>query len=340
MISQEITPSLITQKEDNIILENDAVRVTINPKNGGKLRSFFSKRTNTEFFYQDTNKISNHGNYISHDISGFDECFPTVATCEFSSGKRKGVSLGDHGYLWQGAWKTQIKDEVVLMSKDLPLLECVFERTCRLAERGQLRLDYKIRNYGTEPLPYVYSAHPMLRATKHTQLILPEEVNKVYIYLATEDFGFCNNTWVDYPFKDNSIMQGPFLGVKSSFVKFFAMCSPASRAMLYQKETGETLQIQFDTNLLTYLGVFIQIGYYDGNKIVLPFLGLEPTTGIGDELATCNATGTVQEIKPGQEVRFWTTLTLENSKKKVHIEPVMPREQFRRSKSTRECILE
>ena len=314
MKKQKNNQTLITQKGDSVILESDVLRVTLDPKNGGKIRSFFSKSTDTEFFYQDANKPSFHENYSDHDMSGFDECFPSVADCKFPSGKHKGISLGDHGYLWRNAWKTQIKDDAVFMSKDLPLLNCAFERTCKLQEPGQLRLDYKISNYGSEPIPFIYSAHPLLRADEHTELILPEEVKDVYIYLAGEGFDFCNNTWVDFPFADNSIMQGPFMGAKNSYMKFFTKCSPQSRAILHQKDTGQSLQFQFDTNILSCLGVLVSNGYVDGEITMPPFLALEPTTGIGDELATCQSTQTLRQIKPGQEIRFWTTLTLDKAK--------------------------
>ena len=45
-----MNPKIVTGEGDTIILESDAVRIVIDPQAGGKIRSFFSKHSQSEFF--------------------------------------------------------------------------------------------------------------------------------------------------------------------------------------------------------------------------------------------------------------------------------------------------
>ena len=73
---------MIIQDDDQLILENDILKVSIHPYLGGKIRSFISKSTGTELLYQDSRTEFSNRDYSAHDVSGFDECFPTVGPCE------------------------------------------------------------------------------------------------------------------------------------------------------------------------------------------------------------------------------------------------------------------
>ena len=306
------------RQDESIVLESEEIRVLIDPRAGGKIRSFFSKSTQTEFFYTDPRgtSIEEGTDYTrNHDISGYDECFPTVWPCAYPDGKRKGNPMGDHGYLWQGPWHARIEDDCVKMSKDIPEFECCFERTCRLDSERSLRLDYTITHDGDEPLKYIYSAHPLLAAREDTQLVLPEEINKMFVFAAENIPGLSNRSWIDWP-PPRSVdigLQPPFSTKNESEVKLYCPRLRTGRAAVHRADVGEALQFEFDTAALPYLGVLISQGYdsdeggdFEGELI----LALEPTTGIGDDLPTCESTGTVQNILPGQSVAFWIRLTL------------------------------
>ena len=297
---------------DGIVLENDCIKVVIDPKCGGKIRSFISKKTNTEFLYQDVRmKFSNRG-YSYHDISGFDECFPTVAPCKFNSNENTQLSYEDHGLLWQGAWKAKVQDSSVIMSKEIPQLKCYFERTCQLESPNSLMLKYNISNNSDKSFPYVYSAHPLLNANEQTILELPD-VNKIYMYAAGDNSSFSNNTWIDLPLENEKLIKGPFSGKREGFVKFFTEQLSSGLAAVRRLDTGESLSIQFDIDQLAHLGVLVSEGYDsldNGEFKGELFLALEPTTGIGDDLPTCKSTGTLKYISPGEKINFWIRLTL------------------------------
>ncbi|RKY06834.1 MAG: hypothetical protein DRP56_06715, partial [Planctomycetota bacterium] len=165
--------TVVKKLPSEIILENSSIKVVIDPNCGGKICSFVSKRTNTEFLYQDTRKKFSNNGYSEHDISGFDECFPTVAACGFKTDE--GINYyEDHGLLWQRAWDAEVRGDRVVMSKDIPQLKCCFERSCQLQGPNSLMLKYKISNKGDRSLPYIYSAHPLLSVNEQTVLELPD----------------------------------------------------------------------------------------------------------------------------------------------------------------------
>ena len=76
-------------------------------------------------------------------------------------------------------------------------------------------------------------------------------------------------------------------------------------------DQAEQLQIEFDTESLPYLAVLLSLGYgplgKDGKSLLF---GLEPTSGIGDDLAMCRATNTTQRIGAGERLQFWIRLSL------------------------------
>jgi len=65
------------------------------------------------------------------------------------------------------------EDGTIVMSKEVPLFECRFERTCTLADAGFLLLDYTLTSYSDEPVKYIYSAHPMLARQIDPKLVIP-----------------------------------------------------------------------------------------------------------------------------------------------------------------------
>ena len=296
-----------------LVLENDTLRVLIDPEAGGKIRSFFSKPSRTEWFYTDTRTRHVGTGYSDHDISGFDECFPTVLPCTYPEGRRKGMTMEDHGLLWQQPWQVNVEREQVRMICEAPSIQCRFERTCRLEAPASLRLDYRINHDGREPLGFVYSAHPLLRASAQTQWIFPEELKTVFVYLTGNVPKLTDQTWIDWPPPEEMGLIGPLSTHRGSFAKLFSQKLTTGQAAIRHDETGETLRFEFDTRTLPYMGIFAMQGYDkqpDGYFKSQLLIAIEPTTSIGDDLQTALATGTLKRISAGEQIDFWIRLRL------------------------------
>ena len=297
-----------------IVLENGDLQVVVDPENGGKIRSLRSRRTGRQYLYQDPRESFRAGPaYGSHEISGFDECFPTVWPSTYPDGKRRGLDLGDHGLLWQQAWHSEAAGNRVAMRCDVPQLKCEFKRTCRIDPGNCLTLDYEITNHDEQPLKYIYSAHPLLAAGPDTELELPDDMDEVYVFFVANVTGISERSWVAWPPPNADNLRAPYSADRRSCFKAFSGPLESGRASVRHARCRERLQFDFDPQELPHLGFLISQGFDEdvgGPFADQVFLALEPTTGVGDDLPTCEQTGTLAQLAGGQTKSFSISLTL------------------------------
>ncbi len=307
----------ITRNGRTVILESDLVRSEIEPDQGGKIRTFMSKRSGRNFFLVDSRARFTGPGYSDHDISGFDECFPTVAGCRGLHGSGRGSDMGDHGRLWQKPWTTNIHGDRVEMTCDLPELQCRFERTLGWLSPHSLRLDYAIENYGKDEFGYLYSAHPMLQGDHQTEFILPDAMKNMWVTLAINTPGVQERTWITWPGSIEASLNKSFDARRGSVVKLHSPPLKHGWAALRHRDSGEQLEIEFDTRALPHLGILVSQGYdttESGYWRNVVFLGLEPTSGMGDDLDQCRSNGTLAVLSAGERKEFWITLSLVDTK--------------------------
>ena len=249
-------------RTERVTLESPDLQILIDPEEGGKIRSLISRRTGIEYLYQDPRPDFGEGQgYGNHDISGFDECFPTVWACDYPDGKRQGLALRDHGYLWHRPWTARVEDQRVVMQCDIPELACRFERVCWLETSQSFRLDYRITNNDDEPLKYVYSAHPLLTAYEGTQLILPKEMDKAFVFFAANMPGMTQGTWIDWCVETIPRLQTPYSAERQACLKVYSPRLTSVSAAIIHFDQQEGLQFDADADQLPYLGVLYQQGF-------------------------------------------------------------------------------
>lgn len=113
------------------------------------------------------------------DSGGYDECFPTIAPCTLPSTVARfgGVSLPDHGELWSQpttfALETRPEGMYAASGWHGRRMPYRFVRAIFVG-RDRVEMRYAVTNDGKAPLPFVWSAHPLLPLGKSTRLVLPE----------------------------------------------------------------------------------------------------------------------------------------------------------------------
>ena len=122
----------------------------------------------------------NGGSYVeTGDSGGYDECFPTIAACALPATVKKfgGLQLPDHGELW-----SLRPDITVDTLPDGQTATCVWEgrrmpyrftRAVQVTAAGAIVMRYAARNLGADPLPFVWSSHPLIALTPETWLDMP-----------------------------------------------------------------------------------------------------------------------------------------------------------------------
>jgi len=98
-------------KLTQVELANDEVIASFIPELGAKMNSLKSVRSGREFLFQPpelTYRLAVHGaRFASYDTSGFDECCPTVAECEYPGNEFAKRTMPDHGDLWSASWQCE-----------------------------------------------------------------------------------------------------------------------------------------------------------------------------------------------------------------------------------------
>jgi galactose mutarotase-like enzyme len=286
-------------------LHDGVVQLTVDADNGGKIRSLRSLRTDVEYLFQDTRSAFRDVSYSDHDVSGIDECFPTVMACQYPRGPWRSLHLGDHGLLWRRPWKLTRNDNSITAAIELTSIPIRFERVCRLAAPGEVVLDYTIENRGTEPFEYLYSHHLLLAADRRTRIIYPAEMDSAYATVVQYLDGVEKGDWLDWPPPAYLDISEPFDPERGSLIKLFSSEITTGNFSVSHASYAESLHVNFDAARLPYLGVLIAQGYNPlGRDRKGLIIGVEPTTGAGDNLSDCRESNTSRELKPGSPLQF------------------------------------
>lgn len=298
---RENRPKPMTQQEI-VWLQNDALRVGFLPAFGGKIVSMRSVRTGEEFLLPPLSgyhRVSPFANFSESDGGGFDECLPSVAACEGSSGQNP---VPDHGDLWRLNWHVESHHDTVTLSAEAE------SRPLRLTRRASLRgesliLDYDLLNLSDSTTSWLWSAHPLLRVQARDRIVLPKSVAQVSVEYSAGDL-FPGNTLIDWPnarstsglTTDLSIV-GEKDGVTAH--KIFAPMDTAAWGALYRAELAQGLVFRFDQTALPFLGIWICSGAWPNEKQNKQYtVALEPTTSNVDSLAEAENNGTARSLAP------------------------------------------
>jgi hypothetical protein len=112
------------------------------------------------------------------DTGGYDECLPTVGACTVDVAGRGRVTLPDHGELWSQHAVTERLDAPAASDAAITRwtgrrLPYAFSRTVTVDADGAVRMTYELVSHGDAPIPFLWSAHPLLPFTPDTRLDLP-----------------------------------------------------------------------------------------------------------------------------------------------------------------------
>ena len=304
-------PMEIHKSNNLVILESDAIRVIFEPSMGGKIRSFSSKQTSCEYLYQDNRQAFDGPGYSDHDTTGMDECFPTVNACDYPDEPWRGVSLGDHGLLWDREWEVDVHSDRLVTQVSLDEIPVQFTRTAEIIDTETLLLQYAMKNHASDPIEYLYAAHMMLHANETTTVTYPGEMDQAYMSVVLENPVLKEGEWNPWPPPKEARLDEPLLPERMTLAKFFSPRLKEGVARVAHGDHSEALQIEFDTERLPYLAGLISLGFgslgKDGKSLLL---ALEPTSGIGDDLAMCRHTNTAAKIGGGETLEFWLRLSL------------------------------
>lgn len=304
---------MINEGEDVLIVAGD-FSVTVVPRLGAKIARIrvkdcdllqtplapYSPRTRTMPFDEG-------------DASGWDECLPSVASCEVVTAAGL-TSIPDHGDLWRIEWQpVDSSVGTVKFRGECFSLSLALERSLTVSEvdKGwRLSLDYTVSNTGCDPVPWSWAAHPLFAVEPGDRILLPESIHALLLEGSGGGRLGKGGRAVSWPIAtlangsklDLSVAQPPSSGIGD---KLFAgpLAGAQNWCALERPSAGIRIRVRFDPVATPYLGLWICYGGWPdrpGPKQVC--VALEPATAPVDSLAR---TGPWSRVLAPSEFYSW-----------------------------------
>jgi galactose mutarotase-like enzyme len=269
------------------------------------------------------------------DTGGYDECLPTVGACTVDVAGRGRVTLPDHGELWSQHAVTERLDAPAASDAAITRwtgrrLPYAFSRTVTVDADGAVRMTYELVSHGDAPIPFLWSAHPLLPFTPDTRLDLPVAARvRVWSQHAVDLGGEgTEHRWpvlrvgtatatrfgpheVDFTFPALAPRRFGEAGQDAYTCKLFLdLPRPAAgrTVRLGIEQGGSRLEVEVDTAEVPQLGLWLNHGGGTGIPDGRPYhnIGFEPCIGAPDPLdAALGAWRGAQWLAAG-ETRRWT----------------------------------
>ena len=288
-----------------VMLENDRMRVLVEPAYGARVTSLLDKRSGREWIAQGqpSPNTGEDAEYAGAEAVGWDECFPTVTPWDASrtAWARK---LRDHGDLWGRPFVVEQQTPTALR---LSYADPQFRFTRELRLGGvSLIARYQVENRTDASLPYLWALHGLLTVTDADSIELPgvEAVSATYLSLGDKFRSVPELAWS----KPNGVLPFTLDKVQpasSVFAGKFYAKVPSHTARVGQ--AGQWLDLSWDQGI-EQLGIWLTYGGWPGpgghHEIAL-----EPTNAAADTLGEAIDAG-APPLAPGERRDWRVTLTL------------------------------
>ncbi len=268
-------------------LRNEHLSLEIVPELGARVISLKDERTHREWMWHPASGLKLFRNARFDDFSrsplvGIDECLPTIAPCRWRE-----RNLPDHGEVWSAGWSLEEaawSKGILRTSVDLEISPFALARQIEV-EGNRLRFTYCLTNRNSEPEPYIWAMHPLIRVCAGDRLVLPSATRA-----ALE-----NDTWTQAV--DSVIPEG-------GCSKLFAGPLAHGLCALENQKTGERLQFQWEPASNNALGLWLTRGGWHGHH----HFAMEPTNADADSLAVAAEHQWCGQLPGGATSSWWVEL--------------------------------
>lgn len=306
-----------------IELSNGLIACAVLPELGAKILSLRDLRSGREWLWtSDRLPLARHEYGVSYireaDTGGWDECFPTVAPCQYPLEPYRGLALPDHGDVWVQAWGTEVHrdaDRIDLVASCRAVsLPCELTRTLSLpAAAARLELHYSVRNEGSHDIAFIWSAHPLLRIEPGMRLEFPASAT-FNLYSATEATTLPRREGLQWPMAAARhavpIPLDPLPGPDAG-IAFKIWSDRLSEGWTRLVATDGALRMTFDVDEIPRVALWLNAGGWTGAGGTPYYnLALEPCIGAQDSLAEAICRYRAYAVLRPGERRQWT-LTVE-----------------------------
>jgi galactose mutarotase-like enzyme len=310
-----MTATLHPTRVDNLlalVVETPRLQLTILPELGAKVISLIDRASGHDHLWRHPGRplrLAHYGDaYHHYDLSGWDECFPTIGEVVYPEGPWQGVVVPDHGELWSLPWQWDFADNVLRMWTHSVRFAYTFERRFRFSNAGLIEISYTVHNPTPFPLKALWSMHPFFNVTPTSQVLLPPGV-RVRVELSQHERigGFLSeHPWPLTSARNGQEVDLSIMGPRGQgfMEKLFTTPLAAGWAALYDAADERFLAFTFDPAQIPFVGICqIRDGWpTDGEPSYSTIL--EPCTGWPDRLDLAMTRG-ASIVIPAQGERSW-----------------------------------
>ena len=226
------------------------------------------------------------------DTGGYDECFPTVAACKVPTWVKGfgGVELPDHGELWSQAPSIDVRTSpdgqsatTTWIGRRLPYR---LTREVRVTPAGAVEIEYEATNMGSERIPFIWSAQPLLPLTSETRIEIAM-ATRLHVYAQHEislGLGATDLRWPMVRSQGKLLdLSRPVAVAKRYACKVFLEMRDGTASVI---EGGLRLQLTFAIDEIPHIGLWINHGGWSPTKRMKPYqnFALQPCIGAPDTL--------------------------------------------------------
>jgi hypothetical protein len=288
-----------------ISLESSALLVDVLPEVGGKVAQIRHKASGCNLLIppqRPYRTIPANGDWLKHDISGMDDCFPNVAAGTYPEPPWNSISLPDLGEWTHSAWSIRHNTATQLvMERPGHALPCFAAKTIRFADEQTLEFSYNVENRGPFPIRYIWSAHPLIAVHEKFKLLFPAGQSNFTLFPPNRDV----HLWPLYMGRDISTEWIPL----GTTLKIFVTGLNEGWCALELPEY--TLRFSFDLHALPAVGIwFNNFGFPRDHGRAFRCIAVEPCTSPSDLLDHLDAAA-YPRIFPGAAAEWSMRLTIE-----------------------------
>ncbi|KUP21756.1 hypothetical protein [Paenibacillus sp. DMB5] len=289
---------------ESVVIESAQIRLETVPEIGGKLVSLIYKPAGKEWLLDSGLRLVRKPEYGTSfgewDMSGWDECFPTINSCHWDEDGTAEIS--DHGEIWPLPWDCRISAGSIVSSVRNPRFPFRFTRAVSCPSAERVRFDYKVDNLGERPMPFLWVPHPQFAITEPTRVVIPQSMKEMLCVYG----GHSLNTGEFYPWDQLSLIAPEVTGDGKKL--YYPDKAEQGCSGLYGEHSGDFLCLRVPPDKVPYLGVWVDEGMFNDRVTC----ALEPGIGYYDSLDTAISNGTAGLIPPHSFFSWHMELTLGN----------------------------
>ncbi|WP_342565601.1 hypothetical protein NST84_10975 [Paenibacillus sp. FSL R7-0345] len=289
---------------NSLVLESRQIRLETVPEIGGKLVSILYKPTGKEWMldsgFRTLRKPEYGSSFGDWDMSGWDECFPSINSCQWDAGEKGAVP--DHGEIWALSWDCRINADSIISSVRSPRFPYVFTRTISCLSADIIRFDYHVDNLSNGTMPFLWVPHPQFAVIEPTRVVIPETMKELLCVYG----GHGLRTGELYHWDQLSLVAPAVTGDGRKL--YYPGNIPQGCSGLYGEYSGDFLCLTVPPDKVPYLGIWVDKGMFNDRVTC----ALEPGIGYYDSLDVAVRNRTARLIPPRASFSWYMELTLGN----------------------------